>query len=264
MAAGAVAAMLVFTVGCADTGSAAPETTVDAGTPATSAAPADLKGLLTNPHEDPSQDEVLEFDFAQVAEKNLLAPPKGMAFTPDACVNYVTTGDAAGTPLQTAPAATIAGFNGRMQFNAASPVGKDHNLGHDNFFAQFVVELPEGPKLADMHKAALECSDGDITLDGKLAGKLTNVDHAAPALAGAETVGLVQRIIFAPPKDPAGTEILKRFYGSVDPDGGIDRIKHIVMVVLGDVFYYGIVSDAPTATKMAENFHRLATARGLA
>ncbi|SCG43721.1 hypothetical protein GA0070614_1116 [Micromonospora coxensis] len=255
---------LVFAAGCADGESATKETKAEASAPASPKAPADLKDLLTNPHADPSKDEVLTFDFKQVAEKSLLAPPKGMAFTPDSCVNYVTLGDAAGTPLQTAPAATIAGLNGWMQFNTASPVGKDHNLGHDNFFAQFVVELPEGPKLAEMHKAALECANGDITLDGKVPGKLSNVDFQTPALPGAETMGLLQRITFPPQKDKAAAKVLQTFYGHVDPDGGVDRPKHIAMVVMGNVFYYGIVTDAETAIKMAANFHRLATARGLA
>ncbi|TCB96768.1 hypothetical protein E0H26_14190 [Micromonospora zingiberis] len=261
---GALAAVaLVFAAGCADSGTANNEAKVEVSAPATPAAPADLKDLLTNPHEDPSQDEVLTFDFKQVAEKALLAPPKGMAFTPDSCVNYVTMGDASETPLQTAPAATIAGLNGWMQFNTASPVGKDHNLGHDNFFAQFVVELPEGPEVAKMHAAAVACADGDITLDGKVPGKLSNVDFQTPQLAGAEAMGLQQRIVFPPQKDAAGTKVLETFYGGVEPNGGIDRYKHIVMVVMGNVFYYGIVTDADTANKMAANFHKLATARGL-
>ncbi|KAB1947293.1 hypothetical protein F8271_04715 [Micromonospora sp. ALFpr18c] len=257
------AVLLVLTAGCADGGSGGSDAKAEAPAPATPKAPADLKDLLTNPHEDQSKDEVLTFDFKQVAEKSLLAPPKGMAFTPDSCVNYVTIGDAASTPLQTAPAASIAGLNGYMQFNTASPVGKDHNLGHDNFFAQFVVELPEGPKLEAMHKAATACAKGDITLDGKVPGTLSNVDFQTPPLAGAETKGLIQRITFPPQKDKAGTDVLKTFYGAVGPDGGIDRFKHIVMVVMGNVLYYGIVTDPATANKMAANFHRLATARGL-
>ncbi|MEU5909276.1 hypothetical protein [Micromonospora sp. NPDC047527] len=263
ISAAVAAVMLVLVAGCGDGNSAGNDAKAETPAPATPKAPADLKDLLTNPHEDASKDEVLTFDFKQVAEKSLLAPPKGMAFTPDSCVNYVTIGDAAGTPLQTAAPATIAGLNGFMQFNTASPVGKDHNLGHDNFFAHFVVELPEGPKLDAMHKAATACNNGDITLDGKVPGKLSNVNFETPSLAGAEAKGLVQRITFPPQKDAAGTKILETYYGGVEPNGGIDRFKHIVMVVMGNVLYYGIVTDIETANKMAANFHRLATARGI-
>jgi hypothetical protein len=253
----AVALAATLTAACAEAkGPAAPP-------PAAKAAePKDLKGLLVNPHTDASKDEVIDADFKKVAENHLLAPPPGMTFTPDGCVNYVQLGDAAHTPLQTASAEQIKALNGWMQFNAASPVGKDHNLGHDNFFAHFVVEIPN-LDLNRIKQTALACHAGTITLDGKMTGTLVNTEVTAKTLAGAQTFSMTQRLAFDPPKDAAGTEILKKYYGTVDANGGVVRLKHVSVVVIGNVFYLGIVPEEALAAVLTDNFYKKASEKGL-
>lgn len=250
----AAVALVAVMSACAETKSPT------AAPPAPKAAePKDLKGLLINPHTDTSKDEVVDVDFKGVAENKLLMPPPGMTFSPDTCVNYVMLGD--GTPLQTATPEKIKELNGWMQFNKASPVGKDHNLGHDNFFAHFVVEIPN-LDLDKMTKAALGCSAGSIALDGKVNGTISNTEATAQTLAGAKSVSLIQKLVF-PPQDAAGAEVLKKYYGSVDKDGGVVRIKHISIVVIGNVFYFGIVDNTQLAETMAKNFHQKAADKGL-
>jgi hypothetical protein len=252
-----VAFVAALSAGCAETKSpAAPPAAPKA------AEPKDLKGLLINPHTDTTGDEVVDVDFKQVAEGHLLAPPPGMAFAPDSCVNYVLLGDAAHTPLQTATPEQIKALNGWMQFNKASPVGKDHNLGHDNFFAHFVVEIP-GLDLDKIKQGALACKAGTITLDGKVNGTLVNAEVQAQTLAGAKVFSMTQRLAFDPPKDAAGAEALKKYYGTVDANGGVVRLKHVSIVVIGNVFYLGIVPEAPLAETLTKNFYQKASDRGL-
>ncbi|WP_173033325.1 hypothetical protein [Phytohabitans flavus] len=263
VAAAAVAALAMASTACGSDEPAPAQ--ADPKPEATTAGPKDLSGLLANPHDDPSQDEVMDADFTQVAAKGLLGVPKGMTFAPDTCVNYVRLGDAAGTPLQTAPAEQMGKLNGWMQFNAASPVGKDHNLGHDNFFAHYVVELSglDVKKMGD--EAISTCSDGTVTLDGKLTGELVNTTLDAPVVPGATaTFAIKQRLQFAPAKTPADGEILKKYYGKLDPNGGMMRQKYITMVAFGDVLYFGIVGEPQYVTKMADNFGKRASQKGLA
>lgn len=261
VAAAAVAALAMVSTAC---GSDEPAAQADPKPEATTTGPKDLSGLLVNPHDDPSKDEVIDADFTQVAAKGLLAVPKGMTFSPDTCVNYVRLGDAAGTPLQTAPPEQMGKLNGWMQFNAASPIGKDHNLGHDNFFAHYVVEL-SGVDVKRMGDEAIStCSDGTVTLEGRLTGELVNEPLDAPAVPGATTFAIKQRLQFTPPKNPADAKILEKYYGKLDPNGGVLRQKYITMVAYGNVLYFGIVGEPQYVTKMADNFSKRASQKGLA
>jgi hypothetical protein len=216
------------------------------------AGPVDIRKLLVPPGPDhPAVGEVIEVSFADAIEQNLFASPPGMVTAPDSCVNYLQLGDPR----------TITGW---MQYNQASPVGKTHDLRHEDFFVNNVVELPAPADLDAVRAAAVTaCGTGTVTLDGALTGTLVNTEVSAPGLDPGRTLAMLQRIEFAPAASQAQADLLRKYYGAPDPDGGIVRDKHIVITTAGNVLYFVIVHDADFATQMAQTFHAKATAAGL-
>jgi hypothetical protein len=243
---------------CGDSSDAAdkPASGAQATTPpAASPGPLDLHTLVIPAGEGhPAKGKVLEADFHKAAESGLLTPPKGMTFTPDQCVNFIDMGD----PSK---------LNGWLQYNEAAPVGKEHNLAHKDFFVGTVFQLPNGVDVAKIRQTALTCSAGSVSLAGKdgskITGELVNTEVDAQQLTGADTFEMTQRLQFGPAKDARTKAILEQYYGELDADGGVLRLKQIVIVGMGNVLYLVNMQDRDAARKLAADFHRRAVEAGL-
>lgn len=257
-----VAARVVAVVALAVAASACGSSDSDPSPPQTSSPPAPTQGpvdlsklIIPAGSGHPAKGKVFEATFQEAASSGLLAPPEGMTFAPDTCVNFIELGD---------PAT----LNGWMQYNEASPVGKQHNLAHKDFYVGTIFQLPQGVDLEKIRLTALSCDAGSVTLQGDdnttVTGTLTNteVDDAID-LPGAATFEMTQRLQFEPTTDPDTNAILTQYYGELDPAGGVLRIKQIILVNVGDILLLVNMQDMTAARQLATDFRQRAEQHGL-
>lgn len=252
----ATGAMLVAAAACGSSEPAA-QPTMSAPPTTQAAIPTleQLHRLVTPPGPDhPAKGKVFEVTFQEAATGGLLEPPQGMTFSPDACVNFIDMGD----PTS---------LNGWLQYNEASPVGKQHNLAHKDFFVGTVFALPGGANIDKLRQAALTCGAGNVSLAGeggtKITGSLTNTEVEPLDLSGATTFEMTQRLEFKPTEDATTNAVLKQYYGDLDPGGGVLRLKQIVIVGVGPVLFLVNMQDRQAARQLAQDFHRRAVEAGI-
>ncbi|WP_353850557.1 hypothetical protein [Solwaraspora sp. WMMA2056] len=255
----ALGALLMTSAACGGDDAGEPASNAAGAAPAASAAPSaaayELRDLVTPAGAGhPAKGKLIEADFHEAGEKGLLVPPEGMTYSPDSCVNFIDLGD----PAQ---------LDGWLQFNEAAPVGKSHNLAHKDFFVGTVFRLPGGVDVAKLKAKALTCDDGSVSLLGdngvKITGTLTNTEVEPVNLPGATTFEMTQRLQFAKPKDAKAKAVLEQYYGELDADGGVLRVKQIIIVAISNVLYVVNMQDRDAARQLATDFDRRAITAGL-
>ncbi|NIL41312.1 hypothetical protein HCB17_09075 [Salinispora arenicola] len=202
----------------------------------------DLYRLLLASSEHPAGSLIdSEMSIEEATQKPLPAP-WGMVWSPSSCQNFLA---------ESVP--TLFESKGWIRSTDRTSA----NFRHDNHYFDMVAEVDAGVDLKQVRAAALSCSDGTLTLDDTVTGKIRYSEVPGRELPDAESLTMNVEISFPEAKNAEEAAIMAKYgYGS---GAAIDIIKKELLILIGNLLYTVLSPDAEVAQRAVDVFHENAT-----
>jgi hypothetical protein len=179
-------------------------------------------------------------DFNQTANK----VPAGVVYSPASCLDWLGVAYPG-----------LYNNQGYIQYTEPRWDGKFEQNRHGDFYINEVINVPGGVDVNKLDASARTCSNGTITLEGKVVGSISYTKAPGPNVAGATSTAQKINISFPQPKTDEEAALLKKYGFSA----GTQATKEAAAVAEGNgTLIYVLSPDAAFATEMATTLHNRA------